>query len=87
MQRCIPGTLQEETIVGTSLPTAGSEEQHVASWLNKIMRALEDFVPPPPLPDTVRAVTRSLTAKRCCVWSLETSRKPIKDTLLPLKPD
>ena len=87
MQRCIPRTSQEETIVGTFQPTAGSEEQHVASWLNKITHAIEDFVPPPPLPDTVRAVTRSLTAKHHRVWSLETSHKPIKDDLLPLKPD
>ena len=87
MQRCIPGTSQEETIVGTFLPTAGSEEQHVASWLNKITCALEAFVPPPPLPNTVRAVTHSLTAKHHHVWSSETSHKLITVNLLPLKPD
>ena len=90
VQRRIPGTSQEETIAGTFLPTAGSEEQHIASWLNKITCALEDFVPLPPLPESVhpaRAVTRSLTAKHRRVWSSETSCKPIKDDLLPLKPD
>ena len=69
---------------------AGSEEQHVASWLNQITRALEAFVPPLPLPETAhlgRAVTRSLTTKLRHVWSSETSCKPINDGLLPLKPD
>ena len=78
-----------ETIAGTFLPEAGSEEQHIASWLNQIMRALEIFVLPP-LPKTIRSdrvVTRSLTAKPYRVWSSETSRNPINDNLLPLKPD
>ena len=78
-----------ETIAGTFLPKAGSEEQHIASWLNQIMRALEIFVLPP-LPKTIRSdrvVTCSLTAKPYRVWSSETSRKPINDNLLPLKPD
>jgi len=47
INRHIPGTLQEETIEGTFIPVAGSEEQHVASWLNRITEALRPLVPIP----------------------------------------
>ena len=90
VQRFIPRTSQKETIAGTFLPEAGSEEQYIAKWLNQITHALEVFIPPPPLPEATpsgRAVTRSLTAKLRRIWSLETSRQPIKDSLLLLKPD
>jgi len=48
VRRCIPGTLQEESVQGTFIPVAGSEENQVANWLNEITHALEPFIPPVP---------------------------------------
>ena len=81
VHRCIPGTSQEEVIEGTFLPAAGSEEQCVAKWLNKISRALQVFSQV-----TNRVTTRS-TANPPRFWSSETSRYPVYDDLMPWKPD
>jgi len=86
VHRCIPGTSQEESIQGTFIPVAGSEEKQVANWLNKITRALEPFIPP--IPTTLdRVLTRSATAIPLHSWTSETSRKPVKDALMSWKPD
>ena len=86
LHRRIPGTLQEESVQGTFIPLAGSEEQQVANWFNKITSALEPFIPPVPAP-LDKVLTRSATAISVCSWSSETSRKPVKDALMPWKPD
>ena len=81
VHRRIPGTLQEESVQGTFIPVAGSEERQVANWLNEITRALEPFVPPVPVTSD-KVLTRSATAMPLRCWSSETSRKPIKDGLM-----
>ena len=86
VHRRITGTLQKESVEGTFIPVAGSEEQRVADWLNAITHALEMFIPPvPPTSDVV--LTCSTAAIPIHSWSSETSRKPVKDTLMPWKPD
>jgi len=84
VHRHISGTLQEEVIEGTFLPTAGSEEQCVTNWLNKITCALQVFSP-----TTVsnRVTTRSRTTNPPRFWILETSCQPVQDSLMPWKPD
>jgi len=95
VQRSIPRTLQKETIEGTFIPAAGSEEECVAKWLNGITDALsvllpKNAVPAPTIPATAvtpRMLTRSAVTKQRCYWSSERSCKLIKDTLMPWKPD
>ena len=86
VHRRIPGTSQEESVQGTFIPVAGSEERQVANWLNEITRALEPFVPPVPVTSD-KVLTRSATAMPLRCWSSETSRKSIKDGLMLRKPD
>ena len=86
VHRRIPGTLQEESIQGTFIPVAGSEEKQVANWLNKITCALEPFIPPIPATSD-RVLTCSATAIPLRSWTSETSRKPVKDALMSWKPD
>jgi len=86
VHRRIPGTLQEESIQGTFIPVAGSEEKQVANWLNKITCALEPFIPPIPATSD-RVLTRSATAIPLHSWTSETSRKPVKDALMSWKPN
>ena len=95
VQRNIPGTLQKETIEGTFIPAAGSEEECVAKWFNGITDAIsvllpKNAVPAPTIPATAvtpRMLTRSAVTKHRRYWSSERSCKPIKDTLMPWKPD
>jgi len=84
VHRCISRTSQEEVIEGTFLPTAGSEEQCIANWLNKITHALQVFSP-----TTVsnRVTTRSRTTNPPRFWISETSCQPVQDSLMPWKPD
>ena len=95
VQRSILGTSQEETIKGTFVPTAGSKEECIAKWLNRITDALlglipKNAVPSPTIPATTatnKIITCSATCRPQCYWSSETSCKPIKDSLMPWKPD
>ena len=92
--RRVPGTSQEEIIEGTFLPVAGSEEHHIANWLNIITDALRKFLPKgdttvaaPML--TGKMITRSMATLRnvkCRLWSSRTSCKPMKGDM-PWKPD
>jgi len=84
VHRRISRTSQEEVIEGTFLPTAGSEEQCVANWLNKITHVLQVFSP-----TTVsnRVTMHSRTTNPPCFWISETSRQPVQDSLMPWKPD
>ncbi|KAI6011481.1 hypothetical protein EDC04DRAFT_2609880 [Pisolithus marmoratus] len=94
--RHIIRTSQEETIDGTFLPTAGSEEWQVMKWLNKITLAMHAFVPgsagteilgPTVTHHRVTCATTALHNMKHCRWFLETSCKLIKDGLMPWKPD
>ena len=95
IRRLIPKTSQEEIIKGTFLPTAGDEESGIAKWLNKVTRALLALCPSTSPAVTATAtsgrVTRSSAAKLVAIpprsWSWETSRKPIPDGPMSLKPD
>ena len=94
VHRTIPGTSEKETTEGTFIPVAGSEEECVAKWLNGITNALLDLlpksaVPAPTIPATTgtRRIMRSAITRHRRCWSSETSRKPIKDTLMLWKPD
>ena len=94
IRRLIPKTLQEEIIEGTFLPTAGDEESGIAKWLNKVIQALLALCPTrPAVPAAATSgrVTRSSTAKSIVTpsrsWFWETSRKPIPDGPMLLKPD
>ena len=86
VRRRIPGTSQEESVQGTFIPVAGSEENQVVNWLNEITHALEPFIPPVPATSD-RVLTCSATAIPLRSWSSDTSRKPVKDALMPWKPD
>ena len=86
MRRRIPGTLQEESVQGTFILVAGSEENQVVNWLNEMTHALEPFIPPVPATSD-RVLTCSATAIPLHSWSSDTSRKPVKDALMPWKPD
>ena len=80
-----------ETIQGTFIPAAGSEEKHISAWLNEVTEALQAFIPTGTvlgriIPDNLVKVTRRST-KTSRVWSWETSCKPIKDGPMVSKPD
>ena len=89
IRRCISGTL-EETITGTFIPAAGSEEKHAASWLNGITKALQALLPDIILPAPIVPVAHRMTTRStqpCHFWSSERSCKPIKDGPMSCKPD
>ncbi|KAI5993385.1 hypothetical protein EDC04DRAFT_2613389 [Pisolithus marmoratus] len=94
--RHIPGALQQEAIKGTFLPTSGSEEWHVARWLNGIASTLQAFVPamagtaisrPVVMHRRVTHSAATLCSLNQCLWFSEASSKLIKDNLMPWKPD
>ena len=82
IRRVIPGTSLEESIKGTFLPNAGTEEECIMHWLNKATEALMALGPSHgPLMHSCMA------AKPACFWLSEASCKPIKDNMMTLKPD
>ena len=85
VHRCIARTSQEESVKGIFIPVAGTEEQQVADWLNDITCALEPFISLVAATSN-RVLTRS-TAKPLCSWTSETAKIPVKDNLMPWKPD
>jgi len=62
IRRCISWTL-EETITGTFIPAAGSEEKHAASWLNGITKALQALLPDIILPAPIVPVAHRMTMR------------------------
>ncbi|KAI6022629.1 hypothetical protein EDC04DRAFT_2900794 [Pisolithus marmoratus] len=96
VQRHIPGALQQEAIKGTFLATSGSEEWHVTRWLNGTTSALQAFIPamastailgPVVTHRRVMHSAATLHSLNHCLWFSEASSKPIKDNLMPWKPD
>ena len=82
VRRVIPGTSLEESIKGTFLPNAGTKEECVARWLNKVTEALMALGP------SHGPLTCSrMAAKPARFWSSEASCKPVKDNMMTLKPD
>ena len=84
IRRRIPKTSQEKIVEGTFLPTAGDEESGVAKWLNTVTRALLTLRST--WTSTSGRVTRSSSVPPRS-WFSETSRKPLADGPMSLKPD
>jgi len=93
IHRPVPSTSQEETIEGTFIPTAGSEEQQIANWLNIITDALcqgyllksaNTTVTAPTV--TGKRIMHSMATVKHHLWSSDTSCKSMKGDM-PWKPD
>ncbi|KAF8546316.1 hypothetical protein OG21DRAFT_1491350 [Imleria badia] len=92
IHRVIPGTSLEESIKGTFLPTAGTEEES-----SRTLSGDEPIASPKPIPTGSPETTtsgfllslqRNRSAAKCArFWSSEALCKPVKDNMMTLKPD
>lgn len=91
--RNVPDTDLQETVEGTVIPIAGSEETDVATWLNWI---ISSFTPPALQSNSSRScleggsrLTRSTSKahSHLRLWSSQYAAKPVENSHMSVKPD
>ncbi|KAG6372402.1 hypothetical protein JVT61DRAFT_7875 [Boletus reticuloceps] len=100
--RKIPHTELEETIEATVIPIAGSKENSIAIWLNKIISAFTHLPSPhsqshsqsrPELeePRLTRSMSKTIdtpsTQNNLHLWSSQYATKPVENSPMSFKPD
>ena len=83
--RDIPDTGFQETVEGTLIPIAGSEETSVATWLNQI---ISSFPPSSQSnPNELRLTRSASKAVNSRLWSSQYAAKPVENSYMSVKPD